>query len=307
MAENRFTLVFVGAIITAAAATFGVYRVLETSKAESRIPTRVVVVAAKDLREGIRIEKEMLTVKEWPAATVPDSAFVMPDSLVGRITRVAVFTGEAVVAGRLAPIGAGAGIELKITPGKRAMAVRINDVAGVAGLVQPNARVDVLVTLRDEVGGGRQVTKLFMENMRVLSVGTQVDRGQDGTPIDATTATLEVTPSEAERLALAVNSGSIQLVLRGFGDPDSSATTGAHSSDVLAELRAAPEPEPRPQPAAPRAAPRRSAPTPSAAPAPAPPVAVAPAPAPDTVAVTVYRGEKASQQKFVKADTTRRP
>jgi pilus assembly protein CpaB len=106
------------------------------------------------------------------------------------------------------------------------MSVRINDVAGIAGLLQPNSRVDVLVTLRDELAQGRQVAKLFMENMRVLSVGTQVEPGSDGRPINAATATLEVTPEEAERLAIASNTGSIQLVLRGYGDPNNVRTFG---------------------------------------------------------------------------------
>jgi pilus assembly protein CpaB len=188
------------------------------------------------------------------------------------------------------------------------MAVRINDVAGVAGLIQPNARVDVLVNLRDEREAGRQVAKVFMENMRVLSVGTQVERGQDGQAISATTATLEVTPAEAERLFVAVNSGTLQLVLRGFGDPNSSSTEGARSSDVLSGLRGAiaPPPPQEPAPARRAAEPRRS--TVAAAPsAPAPALAAAPRPAaPDSVAVTVFRGASASQQKFVKPDSARK-
>ena len=308
MAERRYTLVFSVAIATAAAATFGVYRTLQTTKEQNRIPMRPVVVAAGDVREGTSLDKTMLSVAEWPAATVPDGAFGVPDSVVGRVVRVAVFKGEPLVPGRLAPLGSGAGLEVKITPGKRAMAIRINDVAGIAGMIQPNSRVDVLVTLRDEASQqGRQVAKLFMENMRVLSVGTQVERGEDGKPINATTATLEVTPQEAERLAVASNTGAIQLVLRGFGDPDSVQTRGAGTSDVVASMRAAPLPaSPEPQ-----REPRRSAPAPRpVAAAPRPAVAPAPAPvqrAPDTTTVLVYRGEKQSQHKFVKPDSQKTP
>ncbi|GLC26679.1 Flp pilus assembly protein CpaB [Roseisolibacter agri] len=305
MAERRFTLVFFVAIATAAAATFGVYRVLDTTKKEAQIPTRAVVVTTRDLPEGARLDREMLAVRQWPATTVPEGAFDTPDSLVGRVTRVAVFNGEPIVPGRLAPVGSSAGLEVKITPGKRAMAVRINDVAGVAGLIQPNARVDVLVALNDtRAAGGRQVAKVFMENMRVLSVGTQVERGADGQAIQATTVTLEVTPQEAERLVIATNSGSIQLVLRGFGETDSARTRGAVASDLFGSLPAAPAPTPS---EAPRPAPRRSAPAPQPrveAPRPAP-VVQAPR-APDSVAVEVYRGATKSQQKFVK-DSSKTP
>jgi pilus assembly protein CpaB len=291
MAGRRYTFIFYGAVAVAALATFGVYRVLENTKASSRVATRPLVVAAKSIPEGSAIDRASLSVREWPVATVPAGAYASPDSLIGRVTRVAVFEGEPFVPGRLAPSGTGPGIEVKITPGKRAMGLRINDVAGVSGLIQPNSRVDVLVNIRSE--GGRQVSKLFMENMRVLSVGTRVERDADGKAIEATTAALEVTPEEAERLAVAVNQGSIQLVLRGYGDPDSVRTKGANSSDVLSQLGNAPErtPEPAPRPV------RRAAPPPR--PATPAPVVVAPA-KPDSLTVTVFRGADVQKQKFEK-------
>jgi pilus assembly protein CpaB len=119
--------------------------------------------------------------------------------------------------------------------------------------------VDVLVTMRE--GGGaqeRQVAKLFMENMRVLSVGTQFERGEDGKPMPATTATLEVTPQESERLAVASNAGSIQLVLRGYGDPGqrAHARRGAPTTWSPTRERATPRrPPPRPRRGAVRAPP----------------------------------------------------
>jgi pilus assembly protein CpaB len=298
MAGRRYTFVFYVAIAIAALATFGVYRVLETTKASSRIATRPLVVAAKNLAEGSALDRTALSVREWPVATIPAGAFSSPDSLIGRVTRVAVFEGEALVPGRLAPAGTGPGIEVKISPGKRAMGVRINDVAGVSGLIQPNSRVDVLVNIHNAAQGGRQVSKLFMENMRILSVGTSVERDAEGKPIQATTAALEVTPEEAERLAVAVNQGSIQLVLRGYGDPDSVKTKGASSSDVLSQINNAPERTAEP---APRVVIRRvPAPAPRT-PAPAPVVA---APVkPDSLTVTVFRGGEVQKQKFEKPAT----
>ena len=291
MAGRRYTFVFYVAVAIAALATFGVYRVLEQTKASSRVATRPLVVAAKSIPEGTAIDRASLSVREWPVATVPAGAYSNADSLIGRVTRVAVFEGEPFVPGRLAPSGTGPGIEVKITPGKRAMGLRINDVAGVSGLIQPNSRVDVLVNIRSD--GGRQVSKLFMENMRVLSVGTRVERDAEGKAIEATTAALEVTPEEAERLAVAVNQGSIQLVLRGYGDPDSVRTKGANSSDVLSQLNGAPERAPEPA----RPVQRRAAPPRPATPA---PVVVAPPAKPDSLTVTVFRGADVQKQKFEK-------
>src|SRR5947208_1882957 len=160
MAERRYTTIFVAAILTAGAATFGIYRVLEATKAQSKIVTRPVVVATQDVAEGRAIDKQSVQVAYWPTGTVPAGAFTAIDSVVGRVARVDVFKGEVIVPGRLAPDGTGPGLQVKITPGKRAIAVRIDDVAGLNGLIQPNSRVDVLVTLRD-MSKGDQVSKLF--------------------------------------------------------------------------------------------------------------------------------------------------
>jgi pilus assembly protein CpaB len=304
MAERRYTVVFGVAVLVAAAATFGVWRVLQSAEARNRVTTVSVVVALRDIAEGNIIDREMLGTGTWPASAIPAGAFQRADSVVGRVTRVPVFKGEAIVPGRLAPLGTGPGLEVKISPGKRAMAVRINDVAGISGLIQPNSRVDVLVTMRESRDGRQtQVSKVFMENMRVLSVGTQVQRGADGMPADGKTATLEVTPTEAERLAVAMGQGTIQLVLRGYGDPDSINTDGASSTDVMAALRDAPTAsEPVVRTPVRRTVPRQ------------PPrvdtVVVAPPPAaparPDSSVVNIYRAGELEKQKF-QTDTSRRP
>jgi pilus assembly protein CpaB len=220
MAAKRYTLIFYIALVVAVIATFGVYRVLEATKASSRIATVPVVVAAKDMPEGVIVDRVNLVVAQWPAGTQPAGAYTNVDSVANRVTRVPVYKGEAMVPGRLAPEGTGAGLEVKINPGKRAYGIRINDVASLAGMVQPNSRVDIMVVINDPEQG-KQVAKLFMENMRVLAIGAAPERAQDGRPITAGVASIEVTPEQAERLAIAASQGSLQLVLRGYGDPNS--------------------------------------------------------------------------------------
>ena len=286
---GRYKLVFWGAILVAAAATFGAYRLL-AANSRAEVSTRAVVIANQDIPEGVAIDRIALTTAQWPVQTVPVGAFASIDSVVGRVARVAVYNGEPIVPGRLAPVGTGPGLELKIPPGQRAMAVRINDVAGISGLLQPNSRVDVLVTIRED-NADRQVAKLFMSNMLVLSVGTEVQRDTQGKPINATTVTLAVTPEEAERLAIAMNTGSIQLVLRGYGDPDSVRTKGANSGDVLSQLKGTSTVIP--QKAAPPKIVYRPLPAPKVE-----PKKEAPPPPPDSARVDVYRAGKAVQQKF---------
>ena len=203
-----------------------------------RVARAPVVIAQTDMSEGTTIDRVALAVAQWPVGTIPAGAFTSIDSVAGRVTRVAVFKGEALVPGRLAPDGTGPGLEVKITPGKRAMSFRINDVSGIAGLIQPNSRVDILVVM----DSGREkgsVAKLAMENMRVLAIGAVPQRADDGRAINASVATVEVTAQEAEQLAHVTTMGSIQLVLRGYGDPDSARTRGASTADIVNALNRA--------------------------------------------------------------------
>lgn len=329
MAERRYTTIFAFAVLTAGVATFGIYRVLQTSKARNKVQTQPVVVALADVSEGRAIDRTAVAVAQWPVGTVPAGAFSNVDSVVGRVTRIDVFKGEVIVPGRLAPPGTGPGLAVKITPGKRAFAVRIDDVAGLSGLIQPNSRVDVLVTLQDEIQkDNQQVAKVFMSNMRVLSVGTISQSSSDNRPIQAPSAALEVTPEEAERLMIAQSKGRIQLALRGYGDPDSIQTEGAKSVDVLEQLRSAPTVKVS---SAPRAtSPRRSSTASSsrggvgnkiasglnsasalASGAPSAVVMpqaeqVPPKPKkPDTATVQIFKGDKLDTRKFIKADTAK--
>lgn len=302
MAAKRYSVVFYVAIIVAIAATYSVFRVLESTKASSRVATAPVVVAARDINEGESIDRLALAVSQWPVSTVPVGAYGRIDSVAGRIARISIFNGEPLVPGRLAPEGTTPGLTSKITPGKRAMAIRINDVSGIAGMIQPNSRVDILLTTT--LGAAERTGKIFMENMRVLMMQSTTTKTEDGRPIPATVATLEVTPEETELLGVAQQQGTIQLVLRGYGDPDSVKTKGATTADVERSLRDFTAPPPRTTNRSPvRPAPR-----------PAPETVLVRVPTnvgapktvkPDSNKVEVFRGAKKEELKFTK-DSTRR-
>jgi pilus assembly protein CpaB len=302
MAAKRYSFVFYIAIIVAVAATYSVFKVLESTKASSKVATAPVVVAAKDINEGEAIDRLALTVAQWPVATIPVGAYGRIDSVAGRVARVKVFTGEPMVPGRLTPEGTEPGLLSKIQPGKRAFSIRINDVTGIAGLIPPDSRVDILLVTT--VGSNSTRTgKIFMENMRILGVGTQTVKTEDGRPIPATVATLEVTPEETERLAVAQASGTIQLVLRGYGDPDSAKTKGATTADVERQLRNAPT-STLPRRAASNAPATRAVPETVHVRDPGP-TQPKTAPKPDSNKVEVFRGGNKTEQKFQKDSVKR--
>ena len=300
MAAKRYSFVFYIAVIVAIAATYSVFKVLESTKASSRVATASVVVAAKDINEGEPIDRLALSVAQWPIATVPVGAYGRIDSVAGRVARVNVFAGEPMVPGRLTPVGTEPGLISKITPGKRAKAIRINDVSGIAGLIPPNSRVDVVLTTT--LGNATRTGRIFMQNMRVLAMQTATAKTEDGRPIPATVATLEVTPEELELLAVAQSSGSLELALRGYGDPDSTRTRGATTADLENAIRAGGTgPAPR------QSAQRRNVPAPTVAPETVrvrDPLPKAPAQVkPETTKVEVYRGGTKSETKFQKDST----
>lgn len=262
MRESHFTGVLVGALLVGVGATFSVYKlVMQRDMGVERDPTVPVVVAADEIREGMPLSQVAVQVKRYPGDAVPAGAFSTTDSVIGRVARLQIFPGEPILEGKLAPIGSGAGLEVKISEGHRAMSIPVNDYAGIAGLIQPNSRVDVLVTLRPDNRRRDRTSKLFLQNLRVLSVGTELGRDDNGKPISASTVTVEVTPEQAELLAVAMNEGVLHLALRGFADGDEVNTRGATSTQVLAEaLRiqnssrprlSAPKPEPVTEPPAP--------------------------------------------------------
>src|SRR5688572_13021744 len=303
MAAKRYSFEFYVAILVAIGTTYSVFKVLESTKASSRVATAPVVVASRDLGEGELIDRIALSVAQWPVSTVPVGAYGRLDSVAGRVARVAVFNGEPLVPGRLAPEGTTPGLTSKITPGKRATGIRMNDVSGLAGLIQPNSRVDTVLTTTPS--NSPKKGQIFMQNMRVLAMQTQTDKTADGRPIPATVAMLEVTPEELELLSVAQTQGSITLALRGYGDPDSTKTQGATSADLERALRNAPpvSEQPRRQTAARNNPPAPVKPETVRVNVPAP-VAKAPA-KPDSAKVEVFRGANKSELKFQKDSVKR--
>jgi pilus assembly protein CpaB len=304
--------VFYAALAVSVLATVGAYRALQATRvSDVKRNVTSIVVARRDVPEGAEVDRDAVQIAQWPSNVVPSGAATSLDSVVGRISRTAIFTGDPVTSNRLAPRGSSGGLEMKIAPGKRAMAVPINDVSGLGTLIQPNSRVDVLVTLRPDAGEYRQVGKVFLSNIRVLSVGGRLQPSPDAKDDKARSAALEVTPEQAERLAVAETQGTIQLVLRGFDDPDSAHTPGASTADVMAQLRNAPSVDLSAQQN--RANERRArrpapAPAPTAAvAAPTPVVEAPPKPRADSAVIRVYRGSKVEQQVVGRDSIRRRP
>jgi pilus assembly protein CpaB len=243
--QNRLKIALVVAVFFGLIAAYGIFNFLSQTAKEKeslRAANQDIVVAGQDIPPGTTlndeaIKKGLIKTMPWPKASVPAGAFSSTQQVIGKVNRVKIIANEPILESRLA--GEGAGLTVRLEAGKRAMATRVDEIIGVSGFIVPDDRVDIILTTTP-VGAGAdaKISKIVMQNKRVLSVAQSTEQ-KDGKPQLARSITLEVTPEEAERLSLAATEGQITMALRGLGDDNSVATIGANKRDLLA-MAAAP-------------------------------------------------------------------
>lgn len=218
-----------------------------------------VLVAARDLQPGRRLESGDMQWKDWPVnglnpAYVTDGSTPLPDSpapeedstvegavegaarvvrrvagtgaqadYVGAVVRESFVAGEPIVARKIVRSGDSGFLAAYLEPGMRAMAIRVSVETAAGGFILPGDRVDVIMTreLRNngsapDTGRGHATTTV-MQNVKVLAIDQTTQAGDDQAVVGAT-ATLEVSPGDAEILSLARAEGDLSLVLRSYAD-----------------------------------------------------------------------------------------
>lgn len=216
------------------------YRLLKQSFSTSA--TTEVVVAATKLQLGARIKEADVRKVPWPAAIVPQGSFADPKEIVGRGVVVPMVPDEPILESKISPTDGGSGLTWAIPDGLRAVAVRVDEVVSVAGFVLPGTRVDVILTGSLTRNRGTDTSRVIIENVQVLSAGSDLEQDAEGTPQDVAVVTLLVTPEDAQKLALAAVDGRIQLALRNPLDLEKREPAAVQKSALY--LGSAPSPEP---------------------------------------------------------------
>ena len=244
--NKRLLSVLVFALAISAIASVVLYRLISSKLAASAKGSAMqVAVASHDLPVGTLIKESDLRVVDWRGPD-PKGALVKSSDLIGRGVVATIYESEPILDNRLAPKGAGAGLAATIPKGMRAVAVRVNDVVGVAGFVLPGMRVDILIA-GNPPGAATSLgtqTKTLFQNIEVLSAGQDIQKDSEGKPINAQVVNLLVTPEQAETLSLASNETRIQLVLRNPLDTDNVKTPGTAISKLFSNGQALKEPMP---------------------------------------------------------------
>jgi pilus assembly protein CpaB len=192
-----------------------------------------LVVARVEVPLGTQLNPDQLQVVQVPKSTVPEQSFSKAEDLVGRVAVNAIGPKEPVTEYRLAPKGSLAGLAALVPEGYRAITVRVDDVAGVAGLLAPGMLVDLLSVVQPE-GAPGPISKIVLQNIKVLATGQNMSLPKE--QVEAArvnTVTLLVTPQEAEKVVLSSADGRLSLIVRNYVDQRTSETTGSKRTDLL--------------------------------------------------------------------------
>lgn len=202
-----------------------------------------VVVTVAELSFGAEITPDMVELAYVPMDTVPagsfasiDQLFLDPSQRTVVLSRIAM--NEAIVDFRISGPGGRGSLSALISEGKRAAAVRVNDVAGVAGFIVPGDYVDIVYT-RDEQSrrnGNNLTSDVFLQNVKVLGINQNLN-DQASDPELANTVTLEVTNAEAQKLHLAQDAGKLSMTLRRAGEMTIEITQTVNQKNLVKPAR----------------------------------------------------------------------
>ncbi|MEQ9038193.1 MAG: Flp pilus assembly protein CpaB [Silicimonas sp.] len=199
-----------------------------------------VVVAGQDIPFGTTIEAHKLTTIQWPADAVPPGTYRDYSDLLPqpgtepRRAKRAMAQGELVMANKISQYGEKVTIVQTLKPGHRAMAISVDATSSVGGFVTPGDMVDILLTTSDTKG---LRVNTILQNIRVVAVDQQSDVSQEQAQVGRT-ATVEVSPEQAQMLAVAQTAGRLSLTLRNIaeeGAPEDAPLESIRISDILRE------------------------------------------------------------------------
>ena len=235
--NRRLLTILLSAFVVAAFCSYLVYRVARGRMVSAQPAATHVVAAALDIKLGTVLKKADLTTIAI-SGPLPDGAILKADNAVGRGVISDLYKGEPILDSRLAAKGSGGGLAATIPQGMRACAVKVDEVVGVAGFVTPGMRVDVLISGTPpgavNTAEGPRVRTL-LQNLQVLSAGTDIQKDAEGKPKQVQVVNLLVTPEQAELLSLASSQTHIQLVLRNPLDTEQAHTQETATANLFTD------------------------------------------------------------------------
>lgn len=235
--NRRFLIALAGAVVFGLLAIF-----LAQNYVKQRVQQQIaeqetnVVIATADIPIGTQINPEQVAVVKFKRNLVPDGAMLKKEEVIGRVSYSDISAKTVVLGKQLAGLGAQPGLAGITTEGMRSVSVRVDESSGVAGFIAPGTYVDVIAIMTPQQEGAKAVSKVILQKVRVLAGGQKYENTKDGKAALVNTVTLELNPSQTEKIKLAEAEGRLQLSIRNATDQEIPKTPGATKRDVLDDM-----------------------------------------------------------------------
>jgi pilus assembly protein CpaB len=230
----RGSIFLVAAVVAGLVATFAIHRYVIVKTTVPVAATRQVFIAVSDISPGTAISGTTVKAENRPQEMIPPNCAATMREIEGRVVKVPIFKGNFILLTNLAPEGTAAGLSGILEDGKRALTVKVDEVAGVAGFLHPGDHVDVLMDIGMKVQGRQEhFSKTILHDIPILTTGQIWEQKGNSKPIVVNTVTLELTPENAEVLNLASNEGKIRLALRNRNNKTIAQTQGVTTSILI--------------------------------------------------------------------------
>lgn len=252
-----------GFINTAVNTQYEQAQAVKAPKQVKKLKTVPIMVADMQLMPGTQLTEQSVNLVEFPAKSVPKGSYKSYEALFldpnnPSVVLTQMVQGEPILAFKLSEPGGRASLSSHIGENMRAVAIRVNDVSGVAGFVRPNDYVDVLLTreieptnikryAKQNSGGGNKAvfsSEILLQDIKVLGADQISGTGSDE-PKLAKTITLEVSPEQAQKLALGKSVGTLSLAIRSAGTNEKLVARTIREKDLSINALKTSKPKPR--------------------------------------------------------------
>ena len=213
---RKLAIAFAIALMVSGLCTMSLSRKMKANASAPK-PTRSYVVPARPLNADEVLKADSLTLAVWPSDVEVAGAFTKTSDVIGRTVLYPMQKGQPLTDKVVSAPGAGTGLAGRIPAGMRAIALRTDEVMGVAGFLEPGSRLDVLATYRTQETP-EPVTVTVLQNAEVLAAGQKTQPDPDGKPATVTVVTLLLSPEDAEKAVMASTQGAIHFVMRSGSD-----------------------------------------------------------------------------------------
>lgn len=249
----RNILLIVGALFMIGGTAFVAKNWLDAQRAPAQqtvtapapeVELTYVLIAKSDIPIGTFITEENLDWQAWPDDVMSDNYLIQgefdEETLLGSVSRQPIVAGEPMVMGRVVSPGERGFLAAVLKPGYRAVSISVDETSGIGGFVFPGDRVDLILshTIQDselENRSERTASETILTNVRILAVDQLTNNDSDSEPTVASTATLELTPKQAEMIAAVRNLGQLSLSLRSLAKDDEELQRLVNGEDPLKE------------------------------------------------------------------------